>query len=141
MAGAPGPSRCELTLFRVNRNRTLSPIDCHNKTTREINREIRLLIEKGEQEIVVRHPEARHNLGVAVLEPAKLIFEGSVGYYCAGLIDGPTVEIRGSAGWGVGESMMGGTVVVEQNAGNSAGASIRGGTVVIRGSAIVAAAS
>jgi len=110
-------------------------VDCTGKTTREINQEIRRLISDGEKEIVVLRPQARHNLGVAILQPVKLVFEGSVGYYCAGMIDSPSVEIRGSAGWGVGEGMMSGAVVVEQNAGNSAAASIRGGTVVIRGSA------
>jgi glutamate synthase domain-containing protein 3 len=110
-------------------------VECTGKTTREINREVCQLISEGEQEIVVLRPQARHNLGVAILQPVKLIFEGSVGYYCAGMIDGPTVEIRGSAGWGVAEGMMSGTVIVEQNVGNSAAASIRGGTVVVRGSA------
>jgi methylamine---glutamate N-methyltransferase subunit B len=110
-------------------------IECTGKTTREINQEIRQLISEGEKEVVMLRPQARHNLGVAILQPVKLVFEGSVGYYCAGLVDGPSVEIRGSAGWGVAEGMMSGTVIVGQNAGNSAAASIRGGTVVIRGSA------
>jgi glutamate synthase domain-containing protein 3 len=110
-------------------------VECAGKTTREINQEIRQLIRDGEKEIVVLRPQARHNLGVAILQPVKLVFEGSVGYYCAGLVDGPAVEIRGGAGWGVAEGMMSGTVIVGQNAGNSAAASIRGGTVVIRGSA------
>jgi len=109
-------------------------VDCTGKTSREINQEIRRLIDDGETEIVVLRPQARHNLGVAILQPVRLVFEGSVGYYCAGMIDGPSVEIRGSAGWGVAEGMMSGTVIVAQNAGNSAAASIRGGTVVVRGS-------
>jgi len=113
----------------------MGEVNCTGKTTREINQEIRRLITDGEQEIVVLRPQARHNLGVAVLQPVKLIFAGSVGYYCAGMIDGPSVEIRGSAGWGVAEGMLSGTVIVEQNAGNSAAASMRGGTMVVRGSA------
>lgn len=110
-------------------------VECTGKTTREINQEIRRLIREEEKEIVVLRPRARHNLGVAIVQPVKLVFEGSVGYYCAGMVDGPSVEIRGSAGWGVAEGMMSGTVIVGQNAGNSAAASIRGGTVVVRGSA------
>ncbi len=113
----------------------MKPIDCAGKSTREINQEIRRLIQDGAREIRVLRPEARHNLGVAVLQPVRLSFEGSVGYYCAGLIDGPTVEIHGNAGWGLGEGMMSGTVIVAHNAGNSAAASIRGGTVVVRGHA------
>ncbi len=113
----------------------MGSVDCEGKTTREINRGIHRLIEAGEKEITLLNPRARHNLAVAILRPARIVIEGSVGYYCAGMIDGPTVEIRGSAGWGVAECMMAGTVIVDGNAGNGAAASIRGGTVVIRGDA------
>jgi glutamate synthase domain-containing protein 3 len=110
-------------------------VDCERRTTREINREIRRLIEAGAAEITLLNPRARHNLAVAILRPVRIVVEGSAGYYCAGMIDGPTVEIRGSAGWGVAECMMAGTVVVDGNAGSGAAASIRGGTVVIKGDA------
>jgi glutamate synthase domain-containing protein 3 len=113
----------------------VTEIDAARLTTREVNGEIRRLMAEGEREIVIRNPAARHNLGVGILEPVKLVFDGSVGYYCAGLIDGPEVEIRGGAGWGVAENMMSGTVVVRQNAGNGAGATMRGGTLVIHGDA------
>jgi len=108
-------------------------VHCDGKTTREINREIQQRIAEGYADIRILDPGARHNLGVAIREPVRLRFEGSVGYYCAGMIDGATVEVRGSAGWGLAESMMGGTVVVEGSAGNGAAAAIRGGTVVVKG--------
>ena len=110
-------------------------VDCEGKTTREINQHIRRLIEAGEKQIVLVNPLARHNLAVAILQPVRIVIEGSVGYYAAGMVDGPTVEIRGSAGWGVAECMMSGTVIVDGNAGNGAAAALRGGTVVIRGDA------
>jgi len=88
----------------------------------------------------VTDPGARHNLGVAILEPVHITFAGSVGYYAAGMIDQPTVEIEGSAGWGLAESMLDGTVIVHGNAGNGAAAAIRGGTVVIEGDAAARAA-
>jgi glutamate synthase domain-containing protein 3 len=113
----------------------MAEVICGGRSTPEINAEIKKLIEDGEAEIVVRDPGARHNLGVAILAPARLRLEGSAGYFCAGLIDGPTVEIAGSAGWGLAESMMNGRVVVEGNAGNGAAAAIRGGTVIIHGDA------
>ncbi len=113
----------------------MADIVCDGKTTRDINAEIKRLIAQGETDLCVKNPGAQHNLGVALLQPVHLTFDSSVGYYCAGMIDGPTVEIEGSAGWGLAESMMGGTVVVEGNAGNGAAASIRGGTVVIHGDA------
>lgn len=113
----------------------MGEIDCAGRSTREVNAEIKHRIKLGETEIQVENPGARHNLGVAILEPASLRFNGSVGYYCAGLIDGPSFEISGSAGWGLAESMMSGRVLVHGNAGNGAAAAIRGGTVVICGDA------
>ncbi len=103
-------------------------------SSREINRQIRDLIAVGRKEIRVLHPEAQHNLAVGILSPVSIVLEGSVGYYCGGLIDGPDLEIHGSAGWGLGESMMAGQIRLRGNTGNSCAASIRGGTVVVHGS-------
>lgn len=108
-------------------------VECEGKSTREINTAIKALVAAGETEIRVRDPGARHNLGVALLKPVRVIFEGSVGYYCGGMGDGPTIEVHGSAGWGLAEGLLSGTVIVEKNAGNGGGAAIRGGTVVVRG--------
>ena len=88
----------------------MADIICDGKTTRDINSEIKRLIANGETDIRMKNPVARHNLGVAILQSVKLTFDGSVGYYCAGMVDGPAVEVKGSAGWGLAESMMGGTL-------------------------------
>jgi glutamate synthase domain-containing protein 3 len=108
---------------------------CQGLTSREINHRLREAIAAGQKEIHVRDPDARHNLGVALLQPVRVVFEGSVGYYVAGMMDGARVEVRGSCGWGAAESMMGGTVIVDGNAGSGVAAAIRGGTVVVRGNA------
>jgi glutamate synthase domain-containing protein 3 len=100
-----------------------------------INRELRQALGAGQQDIHVLEPDARHNLGVALLQPVRVVFEGSVGYYCGGMIDGAHIEVRGSAGWGAAESMMDGTVFIDGSAGSGVAASIRGGTVVVRGDA------
>jgi glutamate synthase domain-containing protein 3 len=113
----------------------MGEVNCEGRSAREINAEIKQQIRRGETHVVVRNPGARHNLGVAILEPVNVRFEGSVGYYCGGLIDGPKFEIAGSAGWGLAESMMSGQVVVRGSAGNGAAAALRGGTVVIHGDA------
>jgi glutamate synthase domain-containing protein 3 len=111
----------------------MGTIDCEGKTMREINRAIKAFAAAGETEIRVLHPAARHNLAVGLIQPVRVIFEGSVGYYCGGMGDGSTIEVRGSAGWGLAEGIMSGTIIVEKHAGNGAGAAIRGGTVVVRG--------
>jgi len=110
-------------------------IDCQGKTTREINTLLRQAIAAGHKEVRVLNTEARHNLGVALLQPVHVVFDGSVGYYCGGMMDGASVEVKGSAGWGTGESMMGGSIVIAGNAGSGLAASIRGGTVVVKGDA------
>jgi len=110
-------------------------ISCCDKTTRQINGEIRAAITSGQRDILVTEPDARHNLAVALLEPVRIVFAGSVGYYCAGMMDGGHVEVRGSAGWGAAESKMNGTLIIDGNAGSGVAASIRGGTVVVRGDA------
>jgi glutamate synthase domain-containing protein 3 len=113
----------------------MAEIDCVGRPVREINAEIRRVIDLGDTNILVKNPAARHNLGVAILKAANVKFDGSVGYYCGGLMDGASLEITGSAGWGVAESMLTGTVVVRGSAGNGTAAAIRGGTVVIHGDA------
>jgi glutamate synthase domain-containing protein 3 len=113
----------------------MAVIHCNEKSTRQINQEIGELIAGGVKTIEIESPLARHNLAVGLLQPVELVIQGSVGYYCAGMIDGPRITIEGSAGWGLAECMMNGTVMVHGNAGNSAAASIRGGTVVVRGDA------
>ena len=113
----------------------MTDIDCHNLTPRQINLAIRENLAAGRRELRIVNPEARHNLAVAITEPARIVIEGSTGYYCGGMGDGPTIEIRGSAGWGTAESMMNGTVIIDGDAGSGVAASIRGGTVVVRGNA------
>ncbi len=113
----------------------METIDAAGRITREVNAAIRAAIAGGAREIRVLNPDARHNLGVALLAPVRLVIEGSVGYYCGGMTDGATIEVRGNAGWGLAECMMGGTVIVDGSAGNGAAASIRNGMVVVRGNA------
>jgi glutamate synthase domain-containing protein 3 len=109
-------------------------IDCDGKTTTEVNRNIRDLMNEGYGTIVLQNPRGMHSLGVGILSRLNLIIEGSTGYFATGLIDGPNVRITGRVGWSCGENMMAGTVVVEKNAGSTFGAAIRGGDLVCRGS-------
>lgn len=113
----------------------MAEIICNGQNTRDINNHIKQLINKGETDIIVKGAWAKHNLGVAIMKPVSITFDSSVGYYCAGMIDGATVKIHGSAGWGLAESMMSGTVIVDGCVGNGAAAAMSGGTVVIHNDA------
>jgi glutamate synthase domain-containing protein 3 len=108
--------------------------DAHELTTRQINLELRrLLYEERVREVFVRNPGARHSLGVAILTRCRIIFDGSLGYFGCGMIDGPEVHITGRVGWSACENMMSGVVVIDGNAGSLTGAALRGGDVVVKG--------
>jgi glutamate synthase domain-containing protein 3 len=107
--------------------------DAEEMETTAINSKIRQLMKEGHGTIVIKNPGAKHSLGVGILNRLNLIFEGSLGYFSVGLIDGPNVRIQGRVGWSCGENMMAGTVIVEKNAGSTFGAAIRGGDLVCRG--------
>ena len=108
--------------------------DAAELTVRQINLELRwLLYEQGVRDVVIRNPGAKHSLGVCILQRCTLRFEGSLGYFGLGLIDGPEAIVTGRVGWSVAENMMSGVVVVDKNAGSLAGAALRGGDLVVRG--------
>ena len=108
--------------------------DAKELTTRQINLELRwLLYEQGVNEVTVRNPSAKHSLGVGILTRCKLTFDGSLGYFGLGLIDGPEIHVKGRVGWSVCENMMSGVVVIDGNAGSLTGAAIRGGDLLIKG--------
>jgi len=108
-------------------------LDAAGLSVAEVNRGIRALVQQGYGHIVVQNPNAKHSLGVGILNRLRLDFVGSLGYFAVGLIDGPNVCIKGRVGWSCAENMMAGTVVVEKNAGSSFGAAIRGGDLVCKG--------
>ncbi|MGE4594420.1 MAG: GXGXG motif-containing protein [Gammaproteobacteria bacterium] len=119
--------------FEVDTDKTAT-IDALEMTPREINIEIRELMESGVGSITVENPMSRHGVGVGILNRLNLTFTDSLGYFGCGLIDGPNVHIKGRVGWSCAENMMAGTVLIEMNAGSTFGAAIRGGDLVCRGS-------
>jgi methylamine---glutamate N-methyltransferase subunit B len=119
--------------FDVDFNKR-AEFDAADMKTTEINQKIRALMADGHGTIVVKNPGAKHSLGVGILNRLNLIFEGSLGYFGCGLLDGPNVRIHGRVGWSCAENMMAGTVVIDKNAGSTFGAALRGGDLVCRGS-------
>src|SRR5438876_4047108 len=108
--------------------------DAKSLTTRQINLELRwLLYEEGVKDVTVLNPGAKHSLGVGILTRCRITFEGSLGYFGCGLIDGPEIHIKGRVGWSSCENMMSGVVVIDSNAGSLTAAAIRGGDVLVKG--------
>ena len=86
------------------------------------NEKIDRLMSEGYGTIVIKNPQGKHSLGVGILNKLNLIFEGSLGYFGVGSIDGPVVRVNGRVGWSCAENMMAGKVVIEKNAGSCFGA-------------------
>ena len=107
--------------------------DARDMESRDINAKIRELMKEGNGTIVVHNPLAKHSLGVGILNRLQLYFDGSLGYFGCGLVDGPNIRIKGRVGWSCAENMMSGTIVIEKNAGSSFGAAMRGGDLVCKG--------
>ena len=108
--------------------------DAKDLSTRKINLVLRdLIYRQGITDVTVQNPGAKHSLGVAILTRCKIRFEGSLGYFGCGLIDGPEIRITGRVGWSACENMMSGVVIVEHNAGSLTGAAMRGGDLVVKG--------
>ena len=113
---------------------TSAEFDAHDLSTRQINLELRWLInEQGITDVTVLNPGSKHSLGVGILTRCRITFDGSLGYFGCGLIDGPEIRITGRVGWSACENMMSGVVVVEGNAGSLTGAAFRGGDLVVKG--------
>ena len=108
--------------------------DAKDLTTRAINNELRwLLYEEGIRDVTILNPGAKHSLGVGILLRCRITFEGSLGYFGCGLIDGPEIHIKGRVGWSACENMMSGVVTIDGNAGSLTGAAMRGGDLIVKG--------
>ncbi len=108
--------------------------DARELTTRKINLELRWLVyEQGVRNVTVLNPGAQHSLGAGILTRCRITFDGSLGYFGLGLIDGPEVQVNGRVGWSSCENMMSGVVVIDGNAGSLTAAAMRGGDLVVKG--------
>lgn len=107
-------------------------LDLAEIPVREANERIREAGARGE-DVEVLNPDARHHIGVGLVDDITVRVRGSAGYFCAGLTDGPRFEVDHNVGWGLADNMYKGSVVVGGNAGAIAGVAIRGAEVVIKG--------
>ncbi len=92
-------------------------LDVKDLDCKEANRKIDDLMSQGYGTIVIKNPQGKHSLGVGILNKLNLIFEGSLGYFGVGSIDGPTVRINGRVGLSCAEKKMAGKGVIEKKSG------------------------
>ena len=111
----------------------VATFDARELTTRTINLELRrLLYEEASTRSSSRTCRAAIHSASGSCR-CRIRFEGSLGYFACGLIDGPEIHITGRVGWSACENMMSGVVVVDGNGASLAGAAMRGGDLVVKG--------
>jgi len=106
-------------------------IDANQKTPREVNQSLKQAAHKNDL-ITIENPNAMHYLAAGLIEPIKVIIDGSAGYFAGTMIHGARVQINGNAGWFPADNMTDGEVIIEGSAGDGVGQGIYGGTVVVR---------
>ena len=108
--------------------------DARELTTRKINAELRRLVyQEGIRDVTILNPGARHSLGVGILQRCKITFDGSLGYFGLGLIDGPEVHVKGRVGARTGIDQKGGTIIVCGDAGANTAFMMQRGRQIILG--------
>jgi|Deesub1362A_J573_1020465.scaffolds.fasta_scaffold01501_5 glutamate synthase domain-containing protein 3 len=107
-------------------------IDAQDLKPYDLNRLIQKYLSSGE-EVILKNPDAKHNIGIKLRGSGRVIIEGSTGYYTGGFMDGPEILIKGNTGWYLGDNMHSGRIVVERNSGSNVGPSMIGGEILIKG--------
>jgi len=130
--GSPKPKRRGAAHSEVDGDR--ETFDARD-STRLINLELRrLMYEEGVRIVTVLNPGAKALDGVGILKRCRITFDGSIGYFGCGLIDGPPNQQHHRTAWLVvlREHDVR-RVVVDHKAGSLTGAALRGGDLVVKG--------
>ena len=99
-----------------------------------LNQALHMPSSKG-SEFTVTNPGGKHCVAVGATADSRVIIDGHVGYYCAGMNQNADIIVNGNAGPGLAENMMSGMVRVKGNASQYCGATAHGGLLIVEGDA------
>lgn len=100
---------------------------------RDLNRQIREAVSKGEKEIRVKNVNGQYYIGDGLRGNSSIILEGVPGNDLAAFMDGPTITVKANAQDNIANTMNSGKVVIHGNAGDVLGYGMRGGKLHILG--------
>jgi glutamate synthase domain-containing protein 3 len=107
-------------------------IDAYKVHYRELNQEIKDLVFKGEEEIVLENINGQRYIGSGLANKTKLIIEGTPGNDLAAFASKIEVVVKGNGQDGIANTINDGKVVVEGHVGDALGYSMRGGKIYIK---------
>jgi glutamate synthase domain-containing protein 3 len=108
-------------------------IDARGRHYRDLNREVREAVRRGEEEIILDGVNGQRYIGSGLKSDTQIIIRGVPGNDLAAFMRGPTIRVRSNAQDGVGNTMDEGKVVIDGDAGDIVGYAMRGGRIYVRG--------
>ena len=108
-------------------------LDADNVYYRELNKQIRELVAKGETEFEIINVRGQRYIGDGLDGDLKFLIRGVPGQDMAAFMRGPYIRVEGNAQDGVGNTMDEGEVVINGMAGDVVGYAMRGGKVLVKG--------
>ena len=108
-------------------------LDADNIYYRELNKQIRELVAKGETEFEIVNVRGQRYIADGLDGEFKFLIHGVPGQDMAAFMRGPYIRVEGNAQDGVANTMDDGLVVINGMAGDVVGYAMRGGKVFIKG--------
>jgi glutamate synthase domain-containing protein 3 len=107
-------------------------VDCLGRHYREVNHELRGLVEQGVESLRLINVAGQRYLGTNLQRPVRITIEGVPGNDLGAFMDGPRIQVLGDAQDGCGNTMNSGVLAIHGSAGDIIGHSMRGGSIYIR---------
>lgn len=107
-------------------------VDCRGRHYREVNHELRQLVERGAESLRLINVAGQRYLGTNLQRPVRIAIEGVPGNDLGAFMDGPRIQVLGDAQDGCGNTMNSGMLAIHGSAGDIIGHSMRGGTIYVR---------
>jgi putative selenate reductase len=108
-------------------------IDSNKIYYRQLNRQIREDIAKGENEFTIDNVLGQRYIGGGLSKEVKITINGVPGQDLGAFMNGPSIYVNANGQDGIGNTMNAGKIVIRGKAGEIPGHSMRGGKVFIKG--------
>ncbi len=111
---------------------TETVVDCLGRHYREVNQELRRLVDDGAHRLRLTHVAGQRYLGTNLQRPVQITIEGVPGNDLGAFMDGPRIRVLDDAQDGCGNTMNSGVLIIHGSAGDILGHSMRGGAIYVR---------
>lgn len=108
-------------------------LDARGSHYRDLNLQIRGLIQEGFEKIVLEGVNGQRYIGTGLTGNVEIVVNGVPGNDLGAFMDGPSIKVNDNAQDGVGNTMNSGKIVISGHAGDVLGYGMRGGRIYVAG--------